>query len=1207
MLAATVILTVMGCSTQKNTSKSRWWHSFTAKYNTYYNGKLAYIDGSLEKEQGNTDNYTEIIPLYTVGNKNSRELGKSNFDRAIEKCEKAIKLHSIKRRPEWSKSRKKTPKDLEWLNRREYNPFLWKAWLLMGRSQFYEGNFDEAASTFAYMGRLYQTQPAIYGRARAWLAKCYIEQGWLYDAENVIREMKRDSIHWRAKKEWDYTYADYYIHTGEYKEAIPYLRNVIKHEMRRKQKARELFLLGQLLEETGDKRGAYKAFRHVVRLAPPYQLKFNAQIAMTEVLSAGQAKKMISRLKRMAANDNNSEYLDQVYYAIGNIYLANRDTAKAISAYETGNKKATRSGIEKGVLLLKLGDLYWTKEKFSDAQRCYGEAIGLLDKERPDYEQLSNRSKVLDELVPYTDAVYLQDSLQALAKMDEKSRNAAIDRVIDALKKKEKEEKRQAAEANAQTNGNTGFNNTNRNRTQTTANTTTGNKNAAWYFYNPLTVSQGKTQFQRQWGKRENVDNWQRINKTVVGGLNTTDTLTAEQRDSAEKAEAMADSLSQITDSAQNDPHKREYYMKQIPLTEEQVAASNAIIMDGLYNSGVIFKDKLDNLRLSEKAFTRLLTEYPSYEKMDDAYYHLFLLYSRKGDAATAQTYVDKLKANYPDSKWTALLTDPYFVENARIGVQMEDSLYGATYDAFKADRYGEVATNRQMSDTRFPLGANRDKFLFIGGLSKLNSGDAQGCIDDMKELVEKFPQSEVGEMAGMIINGVNAGKRLHGAKFDLTNVWDRRTAVLNDSDSINARKFSNERMTNFTYMIVYNPDSVKENQLLFQLAKFNFTNYIVRNFRIEIEDDNGLHRMKVAGFRSYDEALQYARDVYRQTGIVKLMGKGRAIIISDINLPLLGQQYSYDDYDKFYAKHFAKLKVSTFMLLTEPDEVVTQPEREEQPTETDVDNMLEDGTYLDNGLNVAPTNQGTDIATPTENNKPANQQGAQYDLNPGGGQQSQQGGNDIITIPDLPTKQEATGTDIVMPTNDKQTEENGDYVIEQNNQTKEQPVKQNTETEQEKVQPTETPVKQQSPENGQAKTRTDQKNADQSMTQPAKQSTEKDQTSKSDQKPATQNQQSTKQNTPVTMPTNQPQKEETETDNGDYVIDFGDEDYPVDQTDNKNTTPKKTEPEKTTPAKETPKKTEPEKKQEEQKKTSPKEKKDSYDLEDEYYELEGF
>lgn len=938
ILIAVVALVALlaSCSTEKNTSRSRWWHSFNARYNTYYNGSVAYIDASLEKENGNKDNFTEMIPMYTVGNKKSRELGKANYDKAIEKCEKAIKLHSITKRPEWTKSRRKTERDIEWLSRKEYNPFLWKAWMLMGRSQFFQGAFDEAASTFSYMCRLYATQPAIYGRARAWLAKSYIEQDWLYDAEDVIRNMQRDSIHWRAQKEWDFTYADYYIHTGDYDKAIPYLKKSIDHEMRKKQKARLCFLLGQLYAATGKNADAYKAFKSVVRKNPPYELEFNARIAMTEVMGASQAKKMVGRLKRMAASDKNKDYLDQVYYAIGNIYLAQKDTLKAISNYEKGNKKATRSGIEKGVLLLKLGDLYWQQEKFSNAQRCYGEAIGLLDKDRKDYEQLSARSKVLDELVPYTDAIHLQDSLQALAKMSEKDRNAAIDRVIAELKRQEKEQKRLEDEKNAQQtmqrNGAMGNrNNTNRNNTAQTLQN--NRQNAVWYFYNAMAVQQGKQAFEKLWGKRENTDNWQRVNKTVVGNLNgdADIELTEEQKDSIAKAELAQDSLEQLKDSAQNDPHKREYYLAQIPFTEDQVATSNLTIMDGLYNSGVIFKDKLDNLDLSKKQFTRLETQYPDFEQKADMYYHLFLLYSRLGQHDVAAGYVEKLKAEYPENQWTILLTDPYFKENAQFGVHIEDSLYAATYEAFKADRLSEAKANAQISANRFPLGENRDKFLFIGGLAKLNDGDSKGCVDDMKAVVEKFPQSKLAEMAGMIVNGVNAGKPLHGARFDLGDVWTRRTAVLADSDSINAKTFDAERNTEFVFMLAYVPDSVDENKLLYQMAKVNFTHYVVRNFDLAIEDANGLRRMVVRGFRNYDEALQYARGLSEQAGLQQLLSECKAIVISDKNLPLLGTNFSYADYQDFYDKNFASLKISSQPLLTEPIHVAPKEDAERE------------------------------------------------------------------------------------------------------------------------------------------------------------------------------------------------------------------------------------------------------------------------------------
>ena len=934
LLIAAIIVAATGCSTQKNTAKTRFWHSFKARYNTYYNGSLAYIDGSLEKENGNKDNFTEMLPLYTVSNKQSRELGKSNFDRAIEKCQKTIKLHSIKRRPEWTKNRRKTEKDIEWLSRREYNPFLWRAWLLMGRSQFYKGAFDEAASTFAYMGRLYQTQPAIYAKSRAWLAKSYIEEGWLYDAEDVIRGMERDSIHWSARKEWDYTYADYYIHTGDYAKAVPYLRRVIKHEMRRKQRAREWYLMGQLQAALGNKAEALKAYKKVVRQNPPYEIEFNARIAMTEVLSGAQSKKMIGRLKRMAASDKNKDYLDQVYYALGNIYMARQDTANAISSYERGAAKATRSGIEKGVLMLRLGDIYWDMERYGDAQRCYGEAIGMLDKERKDYEQLSERSKVLDQLVPYTDAVQLQDSLQELARMPEAERNAAIDRTIAELKRKEREERRKQQEEDAQqTISQNSGNNAAQNNRPNAAQQNQQNANALWYFYNPMAVSQGKAAFEKLWGKRENADNWQRINKTVVATMQDEPEMSQEQLDSIAHAEAVADSLAQIADSAQNDPHRREYYLAQIPFTKEQVDASNKVIEDGLFNSGVIFKDKLDNLPLAEKQLTRLVSAYTDYERLADAYYHLYLLYMRKGDAPTADTYVARLKKEYPENEWTILLSDPHFVENARFGAAVEDSLYASTYDAFKAARYKEVAANVKVSTQRFPLGANRDKFVFIGGLGKLNEGDADGCLKDMKTVVEKYPQSGVATMAGMIVKGVGEGRRLRGGQFDLAGVWDRRTVVLRDSDSTAVRQLSDDRNAAFVYTIVYRPDSVDENKLLFELARYNFTSYMVRNFEIGVEDADGLHRMTVSGFRNYDEALQYARQLHAQTSVARLIGNNRTYVISEPNLPLLGRQYSYTDYEKFYAKHFAPLKTSTKPLLTEPDFIApAKPKNEDEP-----------------------------------------------------------------------------------------------------------------------------------------------------------------------------------------------------------------------------------------------------------------------------------
>ena len=966
MLLSVSMLIIGACSTKNNTAKTRWWHSFNARYNTYYNGSLAFIDGYEEKEKANQDNYTEVIPLNMVGNKNSVNLGRANFDRAIEKSEKAIKLHSIKRRPVWTKNRRKTAKDIEWLNRKEYNPFLWKAWLMMGKSQFQTGRFDEAAATFSYMSRLYATQPAINGIARAWLTKCYVELGWLYDAEDVITKMKRDTMHYKAKTDWDYAMASYHVKAQHYQEAIPYLRKVIKHEKRKKQKARQWFLMGQMQAILGNKDEAYKAFRHVVRLNPPYQLDFNARIAQTEVMDGSQWKQKIRRLKRMAASDNNKEYLDQVYYAMGNVYLSRKDTANAIGAYEKGVKKATRTGVEKGVLLLHLGDIYWEMEKYSDAKRCYGEAIGLLDRERKDYAILSERSKVLDELVPDTEAVYLQDSLQVLATLPESERNKAIDRVIEELKKKEKEEKRAAQEAEAekilQQQGAVG----NRNNTKNnTANTPQNNKQTTWYFYNQMAVNQGKTLFQQQWGKRENVDDWQRINKTVVNMGGGDDEVVA--ADSTMAGEGMTGEMTQteegqegkeeVADSAANDPHERAYYLAQIPFTEEQKAESDNIIKDGLFYAGIIFKDKLNNLKMGEKTLMRLTTQYADYEKNDEAWYHLFLLYSRLGQQEKAEACLAHLQNDYPESQWTILLSDPYFEENSRFGVHIEDSLYAATYEAFKANRFDELKGNVKLSTERFPLGAHRPKFIFVEGLTLLNEGDSKGCLERMKTVVEKYAESEVATMAGMIVKGVQEGRMLHQGRFDIGDVWSRRSSDMSDNDSVTTDTLSIERNTNYLFLIASQTDSVNVNQMLYELAKYNFTNFLVRNFDITTDEENGISRMMVSGFLSYDEALQYARRLYDNNEMMSMLRKCRHLIISEHNLKLIGTKYSYNDYESFYEEKLAPIPVSDDELLNSqrPTDIVSDEEETEKTED-------ENGEEAPVELEQETDNQNVDI-----------------------------------------------------------------------------------------------------------------------------------------------------------------------------------------------------------------------------------------------------
>ncbi len=576
----TAVLFVLSCSNTKNTPITRRVQAFKARYNTYYNGTLAFKDGRQAQEEGNKDNCTELIPLYMTGNKETVKLGSSNYNTAIEKCQKTIKRHSITAKPKWNKNRAKTPKEKRWLSQKEYNPFLHRAWFLMGESQFRRGEYLEAASTFAYLQLLYGHKPNLVARARLMEAKCYAEMEWFYDAEDLISRARRDSFPTNLIPLQAQVYADLDLRQKRYDDAISNLQIAVKKENRKLQKSRMYFLLGQLCHKVGRDPEAYKYFSKVIRRNPPYELEFNARIARTETMSKGRSKQMIRKLKSMARNPKNKDYLDQVYYAIGNIYLSDGDTLHAIGAYNDGVEKGTRKGIESGVLLVHLGQLYWDKEQFVKAHKCYTEALGLFDKDHEDYKAIDERSKILEELFPYASAVELQDSLQALAQMDSVSLMKVINKMIEDLKKKEREEEKKAAEEEE------AKKNPRRNVQQQTATAGRNRNESVFYFYTAATVDAGKKAFEQKWGKRKNTDNWRRKNVTVLSDFNDEqpgDSLQADSlaqngmpgvedagKDDKKLTREQKDSIK--AEEYAQDPHRPEYYLKDIPFTEEQMA-----------------------------------------------------------------------------------------------------------------------------------------------------------------------------------------------------------------------------------------------------------------------------------------------------------------------------------------------------------------------------------------------------------------------------------------------------------------------------------------------------------------------------------------------------------------------------------------------------------------------------------------------------------
>ena len=700
-----LVLLLPGCGTKKNTATSRNWQAFTTRYNVYYNGKEHYNEQIKEMEGKYEDDYSRFLlthPAEARGDQ-KRPQPTGDFKRTIEKMQKAIQLHSIKKKP----ARKNgSPKEKAFRARDEFNPFLHNAWMMLGEGQYLDGDFLGAAATFFYISKHFTWLPDVVTEARIRNALAYLALDWNYEAENALHLVKpKDLTNNKLKNLYNRAMADYYIRTEKYSLAIPYLAQAAKGASGT-QKNRLYFLLGQLYSHEGEKNKAYQAFKKAgAGNSIPYRAKFNARIKQSEVFAGKNVKKEVGSLLAMTHYARNKEFLDQIYYAVANLWLSRKDTVQAKKYYALAVEKSTRNGIDKALAQLALGNIYFEEGEYVKAQPCYSEAVPQLPDNYPDYTTLKRRSDVLDELALYAGNVQLQDSLLTLSKMTPEEQRKVCQRLVDELIEREKKEAEEAKreEYLAQQEGNSNIN--------SNTNTTTPsmmNSDKSWYCYNTMTKNAGKTEFQRRWGARKLEDDWRRRNKSSFSfddeAENSEDEDNPNNADNPDNSDSSNNSDKDPDKPDPTDPHNVEYYLSQIPSTEEEIKNCNDVIQEGLYNEGVILKDKLEDFPAARKEFMRLDERYPDNIYRLDVYYNMYIMAVRQDNVAEAERWRSKIIAEFPDSPYGQAMLDPDYFENLRRMNSIQEELYKKAYDAYLNDNNAAVHSITANMEERYPL-----------------------------------------------------------------------------------------------------------------------------------------------------------------------------------------------------------------------------------------------------------------------------------------------------------------------------------------------------------------------------------------------------------------------------------------------------------------------------------------------------------------------
>ena len=901
MIAMLVILAA--CSNKTNTARSRFWQSFTTKYNVYFHGKTNYDEQLKAMMDAYEDDYSQHLYMHPAEARSNPKAPQpsGSFERTIEKMEKAITLHSIKKKPKRKTGKNKDPKYQEWLARDEYNPYLHNAWYMLAKAQYMKGDFLDAAATFRYIARHFTWKTDLVQECQVREALCYCAMGWPAEADNVLSHVHLDEItNKRVRALANAAFADYYIKAQDPEQAIPYLAKAVKG-FKGNDKVRMNFLLGQLYEDIGDKHNAYLAFKQAGSSSgSTYRTKFNARIKQSAVYEGSNIASEVKALKRMTRYDRNKDYLDQVYYAIGNLYLSHGDTLSAIENYRLAAEKSTRNGVDKAISQLTLGGIYFDRRQYDFAQECYAEAIPLVNEDYPNYKMLKKRSDVLDELAVYSQNVTLQDSLLRLASMTPEEQKAVIAKIIEDLKKQEKEEAERAAreeylaQQDAKGSSIKDKNNAPTNYTMNTDN--------SWYFYNNSTKQAGKTQFQKLWGSRKLEDNWRRRNKATFS-------FNDEEADSALMALADSVMIDENGDTIQvdiealkraEDPHYEEFYLKQIPKTEEEIASAHEIIQEGLYNMGTILKDKMEDYDAAAFEYKELLENYPDNTYRLDVFYSMYMMFMRNGQVDDAEPYRDSILINFPESKYGMAMQDPNYLENLKNMNKEQEQMYEAAYANYLSNNHLGVHDAYAEMMRKYPLSKIMPKFMFIDALTYLTEKNHDKFKETLKDMLQRYPETDITPVASEIVKQLNQGRRLEGGGSNMRGMlWSTRLS--NDTTPQALERtftpFAEDNDKPQVFILLYPMDSVNSNMLLYEVARHNFNSFRVKDYDIEQMNFGSLGLLVIKGLDNFKEAINY-RSVFEQDQAINIPRQVHYVIISVDNFNLLlNEGRTFEDY----------------------------------------------------------------------------------------------------------------------------------------------------------------------------------------------------------------------------------------------------------------------------------------------------------------------
>ncbi len=910
-----IIFLSAACSNKKNTFISRQYHALTTHYNVFFNGRESLKEGKKKIEEGIVYNYNMLLPVFEYQDSTARALASMDIENAVDKATKAIKLHSITRKPKRRRG-KQTKEYKEFRKKPEFNNKIEDCYLLLGKALFYKEEYRRAEKALE-QGLNDFPQSDMEPEFLVELARCQIAKKNYTRTATLLGKANSFPLSKKMKQEVAALYADMNIKEGNYQAATSHLKTAIQLQSKKQVKARYYYILGQLYIELGQANNASQAFANLIKMHSAYEMVFNAKISKAfTYVGAGNGSEIRKELYSMLKDSKNREYKDQIYFALAEMDIIDGDKNSAIKNYWKSVRESIVNDNQKAISFMKLGDNYFADTNYKKAQSCYDSSMIYLDHKYPNYNTILSRVESLTSLVKNLNIIEREDSLQSVARMSKNQRESLISNLINKEVEEEQAKKAEEAENRAdkafyrQNRMIDNYQSNNRNQNQ-------GN----WYFYNPTTVGLGRSEFQRKWGKRKLSDYWRRKNKSIS---------------TAENLSVETENTNESTRKNKGNKKNKTYYLSNIPLTEDAIAKSNLLIMNALHDASYVYSEQLDDKAKAIETMETLLKRFPNNPHVLSAYYQCYSLYLETNNFSKSEYYKNKILTDFPDTHHAKSIKNPNYWASVENQNRNAENLYLKAYDAFQNFYYERVIQICNQGLDTYPEANLKSNFLFLKALSIGRTQDVAYFKNALNEVLNSTPNDDIKEASNEILNALNTGSvPVRYSQEDMTKARQNRLLInwrIEDQLALEMENGETYNMESnhfeFTpdeahyFALVFKRKAADLNMTLFNIDRYNRATNSKKLKAEYLSLNKSEVVILVKGLENKDEALDYfnkvivSKDAYK--GLESVPYKN--FVISASNFDAMKKEDLVDEYLNFYKRYYSQNKTG---LIKQGDELV--------------------------------------------------------------------------------------------------------------------------------------------------------------------------------------------------------------------------------------------------------------------------------------------